>query len=140
MLKIVKGVSEMVDTHYIRQKNPKDLGHAIYCARTFVGNEPFAVLLGDDVVYNEGLPCLKQMMNVYYNYNASILGVQEVRMSDVSKYGIFEGLKLRDRIYKIKDLIEKSTQEKFLLILLFSAVILLILGFLIYWLIQNQAG
>lgn len=113
MLKIIKNISEMINIHYIRQKEPKGLGHAIYCARAFVGNEPFAVLLGDDVVYNEDQPCLKQMMNVYYNYNnVSILGVQEVRMSDVSKYGIVEGFKLRDRIYRVKDLIEKPTQEE----------------------------
>ncbi len=65
LLKIVKDVSEMVDIHYIRQKEARGLGHAIYCARTFVGNEPFAVLLGDDVVYNQEVPCLKQMMNCY---------------------------------------------------------------------------
>ena len=61
MLKMVREISDMVDIHFIRQKEPKGLGHAISCAKTFVGNEPFAVLLGDDIVYNEGKPCLKQL-------------------------------------------------------------------------------
>ena len=63
MLKMVRDISDMVDIHFIRQKEPKGLGHAISCAKTFVGNEPFAVLLGDDIVYNEGKPCLKQLID-----------------------------------------------------------------------------
>ena len=65
MLKMVRDISAMVDIHFIRQKEPKGLGHAISCAKTFVGNEPFAVLLGDDIVYNEGKPCLKQLIDCY---------------------------------------------------------------------------
>ena len=58
LLDLVRDISDMVDIHYIRQKEPRGLGHAIYCAKTFVGDEPFAILLGDDVVYNEEKPCL----------------------------------------------------------------------------------
>ena len=64
MLEMVKSISNMVDIHFIRQKEPKGLGHAIYCAKSFVGNEPFAVMLGDDIVYNEGKPCLRQLMDL----------------------------------------------------------------------------
>ncbi len=106
-LQIVRDVSEMIDIHYIRQKEPKGLGHAIYCARTFVGNEPFAVLLGDDIVYSENKPCLKQMMEAYEVRQAPILGVQEVAPEIVNKYGIVSGVKVADRIYTVEDLVEK---------------------------------
>ena len=111
LLDIVKNISEMVDIHYIRQKDPKGLGHAIYCARTFVGSEPFAVLLGDDIVYNPEKPCLKQMIEVYDKYKTSILGVQEVSREDVSKYGIVDGKNIDDRLYTVKDLVEKPSKE-----------------------------
>lgn len=112
LLELVKHVSEMVDIHYIRQKDPKGLGHAIYCARTFVGNEPFAVLLGDDVVYNDEDPCLAQMMRAYDEYQASILGVQEVPLEDVNKYGIVDGQALKERVYSVNDLIEKPQVDE----------------------------
>ena len=63
LLELVKDISGMVDIHYIRQKEPRGLGHAIRCAKTFVGDEPFAILLGDDIVYNPEKPCLKQLMD-----------------------------------------------------------------------------
>ena len=72
MLKMVRDISDMVDIHFIRQKEPKGLGHAISCAKTFVGNEPFAVLLGDDIVYNEGKPCLKQLIDCYDEYPTDV--------------------------------------------------------------------
>ncbi len=107
LLELVRGISDMVDIHYIRQKNPSGLGHAIYCARTFVGDEPFAVLLGDDVVHNPEKPCLKQMIEAYETYGTSILGVQDVPEQDVCKYGIVDGEKIADRIYTVKGLVEK---------------------------------
>lgn len=111
MLNIVKGISDMVDIHYIRQKEPRGLGHAIHCAKTFVGNEPFAVLLGDDVVDSE-TPCLKQLIDCYSEYNTTILGVQTVPEENVSKYGIVDGIHIEDRVYKVKDLIEKPSLEE----------------------------
>jgi UTP--glucose-1-phosphate uridylyltransferase len=101
----------MVDIHYIRQKEPKGLGHAIYCAKSFVGNEPFAVMLGDDVVDSE-VPCLKQLINCYNEYKTSILGVQTVAQEDVNKYGIVDGLHIEDRVYKVKKLVEKPSVEE----------------------------
>ena len=112
MLKMVREISDMVDIHFIRQKEPKGLGHAISCAKTFVGNEPFAVLLGDDIVYNEGKPCLKQLIDCYDEYNTSVLGVQTVAAKDVNKYGIVNGIHIEDRVYKVKGLVEKPPVEE----------------------------
>ncbi|MBU6134418.1 MULTISPECIES: UTP--glucose-1-phosphate uridylyltransferase GalU [Clostridium] len=111
LLELVRGISDMVDIHYIRQKEPKGLGHAILCARAFVGNEPFAVLLGDDVVDSE-VPCLKQLMDCYKEYKTSILGVQTVAHEDVNKYGIVDGIHIEDRVYKVKKLVEKPAIDE----------------------------
>lgn len=110
LLREVRKISDMVNIHYIRQKEPLGLGHAIYCARSFIGNEPFAVLLGDDIVYSEK-PCLKQMIEVYNEYKTTILGVQEVPKDEVDKYGIILGKLIENRVYKVKDLIEKPNVE-----------------------------
>nr|WP_326831092.1 UTP--glucose-1-phosphate uridylyltransferase GalU [Anaerosalibacter bizertensis] len=112
LLHLVKNISNMVNIHYIRQKEPKGLGHAIYCAKTFIGNEPFAVLLGDDVVDSKTKPCLKQLMDVYDKYKVTILGVQEVERNNVNKYGIVSGRCVEEGLYKVKDLIEKPNIEE----------------------------
>lgn len=106
LLALVRDISNMVNIHYIRQKEPKGLGHAIYCARAFIGNEPFAVLLGDDIVRSE-VPCLKQLLNVYNEYKTTILGVQRVPENEVSKYGIISGKQVDDRVIKVNNMIEK---------------------------------
>lgn len=111
LLELVRNISDMVDIHYIRQKEPKGLGHAIYCAKSFVGDEPFAILLGDDIVYNEEKPCLKQLIDCYDEYKTTILGVQSVDVENVSKYGIVDGVEIEDRVCKVKDLIEKPNKE-----------------------------
>ncbi|WP_455542941.1 UTP--glucose-1-phosphate uridylyltransferase GalU [Intestinibacter sp.] len=111
MLKMVQDISNMVNIHYIRQKEPKGLGHAIHCAKSFIGNEPFAVLLGDDIVDSQ-IPCLKQMINAYDEYKTSILGVQEVAVENVHKYGILDVKHIEDRIYKVKDMVEKPSVEE----------------------------
>lgn len=110
LLEEVRKISDMVNIHYIRQKEPKGLGHAIYCAKSFASNEPFAVLLGDDIVYN-GKPCLQQLMECYEKYKTTILGVQEVAKEDVSKYGIVDGKMIDDKIYTVNDLVEKPSIE-----------------------------
>ena len=112
MLEMVKSISNMVDIHFIRQKEPKGLGHAIYCAKSFVGNEPFAVMLGDDIVYNEGKPCLRQLMDCYDEYKTSVLGVQTVPDGDVDKYGIVDGLKIEGNVTKVKGLVEKPSVDE----------------------------
>lgn len=93
LLESVKQISNLANIHYIRQKDPRGLGHAIHCASRFIGNEPFAVLLGDDVMFNpSGEPALKQMINLYSELEGkgSIIGVKEVLTSDVEKYGIVD--------------------------------------------------
>lgn len=113
LLEIVRNISNMVNIHYIRQKEPKGLGDAIYCARYFIGDEPFAVMLGDDIVDNEGgKPCLKQLIDAYEKYETTILGVQEVAKEDTDKYGIVNGTKVAEDVYKVKDLVEKPEPEK----------------------------
>ncbi|WP_455661603.1 UTP--glucose-1-phosphate uridylyltransferase GalU [Pradoshia sp.] len=96
-----------VDIHYIRQKEPKGLGHAIWCARKFIGDEPFAVLLGDDLVVAE-TPSLKQLIDQYNLTLSSIIGVQHVPDSDTHRYGIIAPGKQRgNRLYEVTDFIEK---------------------------------
>lgn len=107
LLNEVQKSSNMVDIHYIRQKEPRGLGHAIWCARKFIGDEPFAVLLGDDVTQSDGKPCLMQMMQQFERYNASMVGVQPVSNEEVSRYGIVDGTQLEDRFYQVHHLVEK---------------------------------
>lgn len=110
MLQAVQQISGLANIHYIRQKEPKGLGHAIHCAHTFIGNEPFAVLLGDDIVVSEE-PCLKQLINVFEeNHQKSVIGVHDVPWKDVSKYGIVKpskGMDSSSAVQYIEDLIEK---------------------------------
>ncbi|WP_434509585.1 UTP--glucose-1-phosphate uridylyltransferase GalU [Desulfitobacterium sp. AusDCA] len=110
LLKIVQDISQLANIYYVRQKEALGLGHAIYCARQFIRDEPFAVLLGDDVIYSK-IPCLKQMIDVYNQYGSNIVGVQKVPLADVSKYGIVDGEKLSSRIYHARNLIEKPSIE-----------------------------
>lgn len=111
LLEEVRKISKMVNIHTVRQKDPLGLGHAIYCAKSFVGNEPFAVLLGDDVV-DSNKPCLKQMIEIYNQYESTILGVQPISWENVNKYGIVSGEKINDKIYSVKDLVEKPSRDK----------------------------
>ena len=98
----------MANIHYIRQKEPLGLGHAIWCARSFIGDEPFAVLLGDDIIQSEK-PCLKQLIEVYNRYHCSVVGVQKVAESDVSKYGIIApgGGEIEPNIIHVSSFVEK---------------------------------
>ena len=107
LLEQVKAIAD-VNIHYIRQKEPKGLGHAILCAKAFVGDEPFAVLLGDDVVYNDENPCLKQLIDVYNATSSSVLGCQTVPQEKVSSYGIVASEATdNERIFKVNDMVEK---------------------------------
>ena len=108
LLEEVRRISEMANIHYVRQKEPRGLGHAVWFARAFVGEEPFAVLLGDDVVRSE-VPCLGQMLDVYDELGGNVIAVQEVPDEDVSKYGIVAGEEIAPRVYRIHDLVEKPS-------------------------------
>ncbi|CAM3870065.1 UTP--glucose-1-phosphate uridylyltransferase GalU [Cytobacillus oceanisediminis] len=111
LLSKVQKTSKLTDIHYIRQKEPRGLGHAIWCARKFIGNEPFAVLLGDDIV-NAEKPCLKQLMEQYSRRNASIIGVQNVPADKVSRYGIVDVKMISEGLYNVKGLVEKPKREE----------------------------
>ncbi len=111
LLKMVQELGKLADIHYTRQKEPLGLGHAIYCARQFVGDEPFAVLLGDDIVRSDK-PCLKQLMDLYDEVQSTIIAVMEVPLEDVSKYGILDAVQERPGIYRINDLVEKPVQDQ----------------------------
>lgn len=106
LLEKVQASSRMVDIHYIRQKEPKGLGHAVWCARKFIGNEPFAVLLGDDIVQAE-TPCLRQLINEFELKHSSIIGVQSVDYIETERYGIINPTNQDGRLYKVNELIEK---------------------------------
>ena len=115
-VKMIQDIADMANIYYIRQKEPKGLGHAVLCAKSFIGDEPFAVLLGDDVVVNkEGKPALKQLIEQYGKTSASVIGVQTVDKKDVSKYGIVEPSKshpAKGRLVKLTDMVEKPAVEK----------------------------
>lgn len=110
ILEMVRSIPEIANIHFIRQKQPLGLGHAVLTASHFIGDEPFAVLLGDDVVISKK-PVLQQMVEIFDEYKTSILGVQEVSYDVVSKYGIADCKHIDDDVYKVKDLIEKPPRE-----------------------------
>ncbi|MEK5429856.1 UTP--glucose-1-phosphate uridylyltransferase GalU [Lysinibacillus sp. FSL R7-0073] len=103
--------SANVEIHYIRQKEPLGLGHAIWCARKFIGDEPFAVLLGDDIVKSEE-PCLKQLMNQYENILSSVIGVQEVTNEDVHRYGVIDPVSIDSKLMQVTKFVEKPALEE----------------------------
>ncbi|HDI73061.1 MAG: UTP--glucose-1-phosphate uridylyltransferase [Candidatus Altiarchaeales archaeon] len=114
LLKEVVDISELADIHYLRQKERKGLGHAIYCARNHVGDEPFAVLLGDTIVESE-IPCTKQLMNFYQKYEGSMIAVEEVQEEKISSYGIIDPEVIDDNdnnVYLVKNLVEKPKVEE----------------------------
>jgi len=111
LLDMVQDIAHLVDIYYVRQKEALGLGHAIYSARKFIGDEPFAVLLGDDVIHAE-VPCLRQMINVYERHGASIVGVQQVAREDTPKYGIVGGEMFAPRLYRALELVEKPQPDE----------------------------
>lgn len=98
-----------VDIHYIRQKEPQGLGHAVWCARKFIGDEPFAVLLGDDIVQAEK-PCLRQLMGEYEETQSSVIGVQTVPDNETHRYGIVDASEKNGRRYPVNNFVEKPVQ------------------------------
>lgn len=107
----VRRLGSMARLVSVRQKEALGLGHAIACAASFVGDEPFAVLLGDDVVYNDGRPCIGQLIDVYEQTGKSVLGVQTVSMDDIHKYGCVDGKQVGDRLYTVDGMVEKPKKE-----------------------------
>ena len=114
LLELVRDISDMVDIHYIRQKEPKGLGNAIYCAKTFVGNEPFAVMYGDDVIIGEN-PAIGELIDSYGEYGKGVVGVKLVPETEIHKYGSLAVENIHDNVYKCTDMVEKpQTPEEVL--------------------------
>ncbi|MFD2670801.1 UTP--glucose-1-phosphate uridylyltransferase GalU [Marinicrinis sediminis] len=109
-LEMIQSISELANIHYIRQKEPLGLGHAVWCARKFIGNDPFAVLLGDDIVQSRQ-PCLSQLIQVYEQVQTSVVGVQVVEPEEVSKYGIVapKDLLSNESVLEVEKLVEKPS-------------------------------
>lgn len=111
MLEQIQDIAGMANIQFVRQKTALGLGHAVYCAKNFIGNEPFAVMLGDDIVDSPEYPCLKQMMDLYEREQCSILGVKEVALQDIHKYGVVDGDKVAEGLYTVRSLVEKPRAE-----------------------------
>jgi UTP--glucose-1-phosphate uridylyltransferase len=114
LLSLVRAVSEMVHIAYVRQKGALGLGHAILIARDLMNNEPFAVLLGDDVIVAD-VPCIRQMMDIYDKYESSVVAIMEVSQEETARYGIIDGRLMPDsdgRLYEVIDMIEKPPADQ----------------------------
>jgi UTP--glucose-1-phosphate uridylyltransferase len=106
LLKEVQDISSLADIHYIRQKEPKGLGDAIAKAEKHIGDEPFAVMLGDDIIRSK-IPCLRQLIDLSDRYEASIIAVEQVPDEKISDYGIIQGRKINSSLYMVEDIVEK---------------------------------
>jgi UTP--glucose-1-phosphate uridylyltransferase len=111
LLKIVRDISEMVTLVSVRQKEPLGLGHAILCAKKIVGEEPFAVLLGDDLIDAE-IPCIRQMIDIYQKMDGALIALQKVPKEETHQYGIIKGRRVGDRIYRVEEMVEKPQRGK----------------------------
>ncbi|MBP0979476.1 MAG: UTP--glucose-1-phosphate uridylyltransferase GalU [Oscillospiraceae bacterium] len=111
----IKKISQMANIYYIRQKETKGLGHAVYCAKSFVGDDPFAVLYGDDIIINKNnKPACLQLCEAYDKYNLGVVGIKEVSDEQILSYSSLKVSKIEDKIYKVLDMIEKPTPDKVL--------------------------
>jgi UTP--glucose-1-phosphate uridylyltransferase len=111
LLKIVRDISEMVTLVSVRQKEPLGLGHAILCTRKIVGEEPFAVLLGDDLI-DAKIPCIRQMIDIYRKMDGALIALQKVPKEETHQYGIIKGRRVGDRIYRVEEMVEKPPRGK----------------------------
>ncbi len=109
LLQMVQKISEMVTLVAVRQKEPLGLGHAVLCAKKIVGEEPFAVLLGDDLIDAE-VPCIRQMIERYQKLDGAMVAIQKVPKSETHLYGIIKGKRMEDRLYRVEEMIEKPRQ------------------------------
>ncbi|WP_270810325.1 MULTISPECIES: UTP--glucose-1-phosphate uridylyltransferase GalU [Exiguobacterium] len=111
LLEAVRHSSNLADIHYIRQQEPKGLGHAIWCARKFIGDEPFAVLLGDDIIESE-VPATKQLIDQYEAHERSIIGVQRVPYEMTNRYGIIDPLAVEGKLIPVRTFVEKPPVDE----------------------------
>jgi UTP--glucose-1-phosphate uridylyltransferase len=112
----IKTISELASVCYVRQKEPLGLGHAILCARTLVGDEPFAVFLGDDIIGGASTPCMRQLLDVFDHYGGPVIAVERVPRERISQYGIMAGRRLTSpngaRVYEITEMVEKPRADE----------------------------
>lgn len=111
LLRVVREISDMISTAYVRQKEALGIGHALLTARELIGNEPFACFLGDDIIDSE-IPCCKQLLDVFYEKGDPVVAIEEVDPADVSSYGIISGEAIGENLYQIHDMIEKPPRDK----------------------------
>ncbi len=109
-LEEVQSISNLADIFYVRQKKQNGLGDAISCAKKHIGNEPFAVLLGDTITYSQ-VPCTKQLINVYEKYGGSTIAIEELPERKIERYGIVDGTCIEDNVYEVNNLVEKPKLE-----------------------------
>ena len=109
-LEEVQSITDMADIYYVRQKRQKGLGDAVSCAKKHIGDEPFAVLLGDTITYSQ-TPCIKQLLNVYNKYGGSTIAIEELPEHKIERYGIVDGSCIENNIYKVDNLVEKPKLE-----------------------------
>src|SRR2546426_10032215 len=107
----IKTISEMASVCYVRQKEPLGLGHAILCARSLVGEEPFAVFLGDDIIGSAPVPCMRQLLDVFERYDGPVIAVERVPRERIHQYGVIAGKNLNGNVWEISDLVEKPKAE-----------------------------
>ncbi|HSG05461.1 MAG TPA: UTP--glucose-1-phosphate uridylyltransferase, partial [Nitrospiria bacterium] len=111
LLKQVRDIPEMAEFSYVRQKEARGLGHAILCARHLVGDEPFVVLLGDDIISGT-VPAIRQMLQVHNRYQGPVLGIQPVPKSETQLYGIIKADRINPNLFRVTDMVEKPKPEK----------------------------
>jgi UTP--glucose-1-phosphate uridylyltransferase len=106
MVKMLRRIAEMTEVVSVRQKKPLGLGHAVLCARDLVGDEPFAVMLADDLIDSD-IPCIRQLLEIFQQTSESVIALMEVPQSDVHQYGVIKGHHLRERLYQVEAMVEK---------------------------------
>jgi UTP--glucose-1-phosphate uridylyltransferase len=105
----IQTISDLASVSYVRQKEPLGLGHAILCARSLVGEEPFGVFLGDDIIGQTNVPCMRQLLEVYERYGGPVIAIERVPMSRIQQYGVIAGRNVGGNVWEIDDLVEKPT-------------------------------
>jgi UTP--glucose-1-phosphate uridylyltransferase len=111
MVKMLRGIAEMTEVVSVRQKKPLGLGHAVLCARDLVGNEPFAVMLADDLI-DSNIPCIHQLLEIFNQTEESVVALMEVPQSEVQQYGVIKGTVIKERLYQVEATVEKPAAEE----------------------------
>jgi UTP--glucose-1-phosphate uridylyltransferase len=111
MVKMLRAIAEMTEVVSVRQKKPLGLGHAVLCARDLVGNEPFAVMLADDLI-DSPTPCIRQLLDIFQTNNESVVALMEVPQTEVHQYGVIKGNLIKERLYQVEAMVEKPPAKE----------------------------